>query len=115
MRLQSRQQTLRKNSADQAAPCATTSRDSPEGLVCAQLGQSLNVMKHIDAAIVLSQDSAAEVPRTEARRGRGFDDVKRTQAQYVVSLGDSGPTARVEQRSTRRDVSLPFPLHVHHP
>jgi hypothetical protein len=85
------------------------SSDSPEGSrVALNSDQSLNdyeAYRRGDRFYV--KIPAAEVPRTDAIRGRGFADVKaqRSGDSTVVSFRlQPGATARVEQRSNRLDV-----------
>ena len=85
------------------------SSDSPEGSrVALNSDQSLNdyeAYRRGDRFYV--KIPAAEVPRTDAIRGRGFADVKaqRNGDSTVISFQlQPGATARVEQRSNRLDV-----------
>jgi hypothetical protein len=85
------------------------SSDSPEGSrVALNSDQSLNdyeAYRRGDRFYV--KIPAAEVPRTDAIRGRGFTDVKaqRSGDSTVVSFRlQPGATARVEQRSNRLEV-----------
>jgi HEAT repeats len=85
------------------------SSDSPEGSrVALNSDQSLNdyeAYRRGDRFYV--KIPAAEVPRTDAIRGRGFADVKaqRSGDSTVVSFRlQPGATARVEQRSNRLEV-----------
>jgi LPXTG-motif cell wall-anchored protein len=96
-------------------PVATLrSSDSPEGSrVAVSSNQSLNdyeAYRRGDRFYI--KIPAAEVPRTEALRGRGFADVKaqRNGDSTLVSFRLlPGATARVEQRSNRLDVVFTVP------
>jgi hypothetical protein len=90
------------------------SSDSPEGSrVVLSSDQSLNdyeAYRRGDRFYV--KIPAAEVPRAEALRGRGFADVKaqRSGDNTVVSFRlQPGATAHVEQRSNKLDVVITVP------
>lgn len=107
-------QTNSSNSGKRQHVATLRSSDSPEGSrVALSSDQSLNdyeAYRRGDHFYV--KIPAAEVPRTEALRGRGFADVtaQRSGDSTVVSFRlQPGATARVEQRSNRLDVVFTVP------
>jgi hypothetical protein len=107
-------QTNSSSSGKRQHVATLRSSDSPEGSrVALSSDQSLNdyeAYRRGDHFYV--KIPAAEVPRTEALRGRGFADVKaqRSGDSTVVSFRlQPGATARVEQRSNRLDVVFTVP------
>jgi len=107
-------QTNSNNSGRRQHVATLRSSDSPEGSrVAVSSDRSLNdyeAYRRGDRFYV--RIPAAEVPRTEALRGRGFADVKaqRSGDSTVVSFRlQPGATARVEQRSNRLDVVFTVP------
>jgi len=107
-------QTNSSSSGKRQHVATLRSSDSPEGSrVALSSDQSLNdyeAYRRGDHFYV--KIPAAEVPRTEALRGRGFADVKaqRSGDSTVVSFRlQPGTTARVEQRSNRLDVVFTVP------
>lgn len=107
-------QTSSSSSGKRQHVATLRSSDSPEGSrVALSSDQSLNdyeAYRRGDRFYV--KIPAAEVPRIEALRGRGFADVKaqRSGDSTVVSFRlQPGATARVEQRSNRLDVVFTVP------
>src|SRR6185312_4531003 len=102
------------NSGKRSHVATVRSSDSPEGSrVAISSDQSLNnyeAYRRGDRFYV--KIPAADVPRAEAVRGRGFADVKAQRAgeSTVVSFRlQPGATAHVEQRANRLDVVVSVP------
>jgi hypothetical protein len=107
-------QTNSGNSSKRQHVATLRSSDSPEGSrVALSSDQSLNdyeAYRRGDRFYV--KIPAADVPRAEAIRGRGFADVKaqRRGDSTIVSFRlQPGATAHVEQRSNRLDVVFTVP------